>query len=173
MTVRPAIVVLLVAAVAVLPVALGASRVAGLKEDRDLARQRLQATIHDAEEVLRLRASQQTASEHRRPEQDVIARVNATLGAAGLPADHFGSVRQESDSALPGSAESGVPYRQQTVRIALRRLELPKLGVFLDQWRRSQELWTLSRIELTNGRDSTGALFDVTILMTATYVGER
>jgi hypothetical protein len=77
---------------------------------------------HDAGRVLALRASRQTVAEQKRPEQDVIARVNAVLSEAGLGERHFGGLRPESDSAVPGSA-----CRRQTLRITLRQLGLPEL----------------------------------------------
>ncbi len=128
----------------------------------------LERVAHDAGRVLELRASGQTVAEQKRPEQDVIARVNAVLSEAGLGEHHFGGLRPESDSALPGSA-----CRRQTLRITLRQLGLPELGAFLERWAASQELWTPTRVELLRAQTQADpGRYDVSILITATYIAQ-
>ncbi len=129
----------------------------------------LEHVARDAGRVLELRESRQTVAEQKRPEQDVIARVNAVLAEAGLGERHFGGLRPESDSALPGSA-----CRRQTLRIALRQLGLPELGAFLERWAASQELWTPVRVELSHVRtEAREGRYDVVLLVAATYLAEQ
>ncbi len=128
----------------------------------------LERVAHDAGRVLALRASRQTVAEQKRPEQDVIARVNAVLSEAGLAERHFGGLRPESDSAVPGSA-----HRRQTLRITLRQLGLAELGAFLERWAASQELWTPTRLELSRAQTQADpGRYDVSILIAATYIAQ-
>ncbi len=128
----------------------------------------LEGVAHDAGRVLALRASRQTVAEQKRPEQDVIARVNAVLAEAGLGERHFGGLRPESDSAVPGSAR-----RRQTLRITLRQLGLSELGAFLERWAVSQELWTPTRVELSRAQTQADpGRYDVSMLIAATYIAQ-
>ena len=148
------------------PIAISASRLnhARLQHDATLTAQ--QRIIDEAQQIIRLRSKQQQIAEHKRPEQDVIARVNATLAEAGIPPERFGGLRPESDAALPDS-----PYRRQSVRISLDELSVTQLGAFLGRWSRTQQLWTPTRLELSHARSKIDDdLYNVVILITATYL---
>ena len=122
--------------------------------------------IKDAQSIIDLRSKQQVVSERKRPERDVIAKVNATLADVGIPNNHFDSLRPESDGALPDSM-----YRRQSVRINLNEITVAELGAFLNQWSITQKLWTPTRIELLHSRDKSNAdRYNITILITATYL---
>jgi hypothetical protein len=168
---HPAILLALVAAVLSLPVALSARRLSERQCDLYAAKSQLLTTAADAERVIELRSRQQRVAEQRRPEQDVISRVNAVLDAVQIPAAHFGGLQPETDAALPGTGRGGPEYRQQSLRISLRQLKTSELGAFLGEWRATQELWTPTRIELTHARSAQAPdLYDVVLLVTATYI---
>lgn len=120
----------------------------------------------DAQSIIDLRSKQQVVAERKRPEQDVIAKVNATLADVGIPYKHFDSLRPESDGALPDSN-----YRRQSVRINLNEITITELGAFLNQWSLTQKLWTPTRIELLHSRNKANTdRYNITILITATYL---
>ena len=153
------------------PIIISANRVSDANARYIAALTAQQRILHEAQKIIELRSKRQRIAEHKRPEHDVIARVNATLAEAGLPPDRFGDLRPESDAALPGSL-----YRRQSVGINLIELSIAELGAFLSHWSGSQQLWTPTRIELTHARSRQGSdRYDATILITATYLadGER
>ncbi len=60
------------------------------------------------------------------------------------------------------------------MRISLNKLALPELGAFLSEWAASHDIWTPTQIDLSHRRDPTNpARYNVTILVTATYIAER
>ncbi|MCH8151421.1 MAG: hypothetical protein IH830_03495 [Planctomycetes bacterium] len=170
MTLRPVLVVALLLAALTLPVFGSARRLGGVRTHLQAARVSLIRTESDAQRILELRAKQQRIAEHKRPQQDVIARVNTVLAESGIPLDRFGGLVPESDSALPGAGT----YRRQSVRMTLNGLTIPRLGAFLAQWSDSQHLWTPTRIELARARNHNDpARYDVNIVIGATYIGEQ
>ncbi|MCH8342413.1 MAG: hypothetical protein IH983_00310 [Planctomycetes bacterium] len=170
MTLRPALVVALLLAALTLPVFGSARRLGGVWIHLQAARVSLIRTERDAQRILELRAKQQRIAEHKRPQQDVIARVNTVLAESRIPLDRFGGLVPESDAALPGAGT----YRRQSVRMTLNGLTIPRLGAFLAQWSDSQHLWTPTRIELARARNgSDPARYDVNIVIGATYIGEQ
>lgn len=114
-----------------LALALPARRAAEAMARRDRAADSLERVRAQAHRVLELRAARQRVAEQKRPEQDLIARVNATLAAAGLDPGRFGGVRPRSDAALAGLATGPLEYRRQTVQLSLGRLRMEDLGVVL------------------------------------------
>lgn len=148
------------------PIVISAGRLSDARMQHDAAVTAQQRLIDEAQQIIRLQSKQQRIAEHKRPEQDVIARVNATLAEAGIPSERFGGLRPESDAALPNTA-----YRRQSVRISLDALSIAQLGAFLDQWSRTQRLWTPTRLELSHARSKIDDdRYNVVILITATYL---
>ena len=142
------------------------NRLAITRNQKISAQTTLANLANDARNIIDLRSKQQVVSERKRPEQDVIAKVNATLADVGIPNNHFDSLRPESDGALPDSK-----YRRQSVRIKLNEITLAELGAFLNQWSLTQKLWTPTRIELLHARNKSNAdRYNITILITATYL---
>ena len=148
------------------PIVISASRLSDATMQLDAALTAQQRVINEAQQIIRLRTKQQRIAEHKRPEQDVIARVNTTLAEAGIPPERFGELRPESDAALPNTA-----YRRQSVRITLDELSIIELGAFLNQWSQSQQLWTPTRLELSHARSKIDEdRYNIVILITATYL---
>ena len=148
------------------PIVISASRLNDARMQHDAALAAQHRVIDEAQQIIRLRSKQQRIAEHKRPEQDVIARVNTTLAEAGIPPERFGGLRPESDSALPNT-----DYRRQSVRISLDELSIAELGAFLDQWSQAQQLWTPTRLELSHARSKMDDdRYNIVILITATYL---
>ncbi len=159
-----------------LPLAISANRLGTAHSELAVGRSSLVRIADSAQRIVDLRGAKQRIAEHKRPEQDVIARVSAALAEAGIAAKHFGGLRPESDAALAGSGHTPVAYRRQSVRVSLNDLSITQLGAFLSQWSATQQLWTPTRIDLTHARSRQGSdRYDATILITATYLadGER
>ncbi len=173
MTIRPAAILAVLLAALSVPGVASASRVARYQSQLQTARLSLSKSADDARRILELRATRKRIAEQKRPEQDVIARVNATLAEAGIPLERFGGLRPESDSALPGDRQGPAAYRRQTVRITLNQLSVPQLGAFLSTWIAAQNLWIPTRIDLSHVRETVDpARYDTTILISATYIAQ-
>ena len=148
------------------PIVVSASRLNDAQRQLNATLTAQQRLINEAQQIIRLRSKQQRIAEHKRPEQDVIARVNTTLAEAGILPERFGGLRPESDTALPNTA-----YRRQSVRITLDELSIIELGAFLDQWSESQPLWTPTRLELSHTRSKIDEdRYNIVILITTTYL---
>ncbi len=141
-----------------------------------------QSALHDtaalAAEITALRDQEQRVERQSRPEQDVIARVNAVLSKIGLPQSSFSGLSPETDVAVQSrSSTSGSEprLRRQTVRLNLSDLDLAELGQFLAAWRETNPMWTTTRIDLNHktGRNVSGNRYDVTILLSALYLSEQ
>ena len=85
MTPRGSILALLMAVVLVLPLTISARRLGHARAQLRSGQALLVSTTDAARRVLDLRARQQRVAEHKRPQQDVIARVNSALAAAEIP----------------------------------------------------------------------------------------
>ncbi len=156
-----------------LPIAVSARRLEIAEARLEAGRELLRTTAADAERVLELRLRQERVAEDKRPEQDVIARVNACLARADIPLERFGGVRPEADAAVAGSADSARAYRRQSVRISLNRMTVAQVGAFLAAWHATQPLWTPTRIELGHGRDKADLdSYDASVLVAATYLAD-
>ena len=159
-----------------LPLVISANRLGKARSQFVAARSSLVRIADSAQHIVDLRGAQPRIAEHKRPEQDVIARISAALAQASIAAEHVGGLRPESDAALAGTDHTGIAYRRQSVRVSLNDLSIAQLGAFLSQWSATQRLWTPTRIELAHVRSRQGSdRYDATILITATYLadGER
>ena len=140
----------------------------------------LNAALRDAQEIMDLRQHQERISLHERPTQDVIAQVNTALAEAGIPANRLKSLTPESEGAVEqsgGGANGGttVGYRKQSLRLTLENLSVQEFGAFLLQWRRSQKVWVVTRIELghARGKADQDDRYDANVLLTALYIAQE
>lgn len=174
MMVRPTILLLVLGSILGIGVSLSAKRLADARARLDGAQSSLAQTRGDINRVLELRAKRQTIAEQKRPDQDIIARVNAVLAEVGIPSDRFDGLRPESDAALPRSGDSQSSYRRQSVRVTLNDLSVTQVGEFLSRWSASQPLWIPTRIELTHARsNSAEGRYTLNILLSAMYVAHE
>lgn len=81
-----------------------------------------------------------------RPTEDVIQLANRVLEAATLPPARLRSVQSEMDRAIQDDREG---RRLTMARLSLEPLTVPELGAFLSAWRNRQQVWSVTRIELS------------------------
>jgi hypothetical protein len=165
---RRIIVICSVLALAVLSMTLSASRFYRADASLRAAGQLAQSTSDAATEIRELRSIRASVAERKPPEQDVIARIHASLTQAGLqPEKHFRSLRPESDAPLPAAPQ----YRRRSVNVNLAQLDLPGLGAFLANWQRDNPLWTPTRIEFVHVTDKARLeVYDSSITFSAVYL---
>lgn len=173
MTRRRVIILLLGVAMVALAFAVAARRVAGQREAIDAARRRLAATQVELGTVRRLGGERERVSLRQRPTEGLIVQVTAALDVAKVPKSKFEGLAAEGDAPVSGSTAGGGEgnaneVRKQSVRLSLREMNLPELGAFLQEWRRSDAGWTPTRIELTR-RSGGDDRYDANITMSAVY----
>ena len=174
MSVRMPMLFGLIALIASVPIAISAKRFSRVESHLIAAMSNLDQIKTDAIRINELRSKQQMIAEQKRPDQDVIARVNAMLSEAELPLNSFGGLRPEADAELPNSFAGSVTYRRQSVRISINELTIREIGDFVSRWCSTQPLWVLTRIELTHSRNGKNAdRYDLSLLLSATYVAQR
>ena len=162
------------AAVVTFAVALRAQTLVAANAAADAREAVLALATQDLAHLVELRARRDVVAAARRPPQDVIALVNATLREAGVPADRFKNLEPEND------VPTGTGLRRQTLRLQLEQVTVPQLGQFLAAWRSGQSLWTPTSLELTHrpagpeaGGDPAAAdRFDARMVVAATYVDD-
>jgi hypothetical protein len=173
MKIRATTLLVALAGILAVPIVINAKRLSAVQTQLDAAGTTFGQTKRDASRILELRSKQQTIAERKRPDQDLIARVNAVLGDAGIPVDRFGGLRPESDAALPASASESILCRRQTIRVSLNELTLSQIGEFVSRWSATHPLWILSRIELTHSRSEKNSnRYNVSLLLSAIYVAD-
>lgn len=147
-------------------------RLAAAEGEVRAAQTRLLATTGDVEETLRLRAAAEQVLTDERPEQDLAARVNAVRDAVAIRRDAFTGQRPIEDGRqVVGTAADGRPLRRQRVRFTLTALAVPEIGAFLTEWRRTQPMWTLTKVDLTRGSAKMqDDRYDASIEVAAVYV---
>jgi hypothetical protein len=145
----------------------GALRLRDATAKADAEHRALLLASGDARQVLQLQATTARVADAQRPKQDVIARVNEALAAAGIPARTLTDLREEGDITI----DEGPPeLRRQTLAATLEPIMLDQLGRFLEQWRSSQPLWTVTRIDISHkGKDDEPTL-TCRLVFAATYL---
>jgi hypothetical protein len=139
----------------------------GAKEQLATLQTQLATMERDVREIVQLRGREQRIAERKPPERDLIARLSDALSRAGLSANALDSIAPESDVELPGTTG----FRRQSVRVALRAIELNHFGAFLNVWNESQLVWTVTRIELKHSRQrNCETCYDATLVLSAIYV---
>lgn len=174
MSVRPGLALVLLGAVLALLLVLQGRALAGASERRARAESLLASTLELVREKALLEARREEVSAGRRPDQDVIARVNATLSSVGLDPGVFRGQQPEADAKLPkGSGGSDLEFRRQSVRLSLASLSPSQIGRFLAEWRARHAMWTPVRIDLSRRqgeRNDAPGRYDATIVVAAVYL---
>lgn len=127
-----------------------------------------------AARVRTLRAQPAVSGFGVRPADDVIPLANRVLDAAAIPAARLRSLQPEADRAIADDRDG---RRAATVRLSLEPLTIPELGSFLASWRSSQQVWSVSRIDLnamSQGQPNAKASgnYRATITVSATYLDD-
>ncbi len=131
----------------------------------------------DLTKVQQLRAHVRGVSVGRRPDGDLIARVQRALSDAGIPVSACSGVQPRADQTRPGAG-----VRVQTVVMTLRNLLPSEFGAWLAAWRAGDQTWRLDDVQLTRVAVPTapsaavarteGNRYDVALVLAAPYVEE-
>jgi len=158
--------VLLIAGIASVPI-IEAGRLRDASSREGAARVSTNALLDDLLAVERLRATQHSVGQHAPSEQDVLSLVNHALAEAGVPSRHFDSLRPEGDTSVPGRRD----VRRRTMRLALKEIAVPDLGLFLGALTEENHGWTIESIELTHmpSRRSQADAWTATMVLGAPY----
>jgi len=148
------------------------NRAAGGEEH---AIERQEAVEAKIQEVLSLRARRQRVDETKRPEQDIVAQINAALAEVGIRSDRLRELEPVADASVAGSGENGLRYKRQSVSATLEELTPLELGRFLETWREKQAVWVPERIELYHVRNQPepATLYSMRMVMSASYVSDE
>lgn len=135
------------------------------------------AIERDVTRIHLLRAQVSGLSVGRRPDGDLIARVQRALSDAGLPISACSGVQPRADQTRPGAG-----VRVQTVVMTLRGLLPSEFGAWLAAWRAGDQTWRLDDVQLTRVSGPTapgtsvarsdGNRYDITLVLAAPYVEE-
>ncbi|MCA9284393.1 MAG: hypothetical protein KDA22_04210 [Phycisphaerales bacterium] len=168
MTLRPGFALAGIAAAGLLAVAAGATMLGAARARLEAAERARAALAAQLRTIEHLRGQQERIALAERPTQDLIARINGVLRAAGLSNARFGGLATEgAPTPIPGADDR---FRRQSMRATLTGLPLHELGLFLAGWESSQPAWTVSRIEMTRRAGGAGDLVDAQLTMTAVYI---
>ncbi len=172
MSPRARVIVVPVLAACMASLLLSRSRVAGAHSGAESSRTRLEALRRDTNELERLRSQTVVAHAAQPSEGDLLSRVRRTLRDVGIADTTLRQVSRQGDLVLGGSrGENTSPYARRSERVVLEPLSLTELGRWIQTWRSSERLWTVSQIELRSTREteSSGA-YAVTVDLTTTFV---
>lgn len=135
------------------------------------------AIERDLTMVQKLRAQVRGVSVGRRPDGDLITRVQRALSDAGIPVNACSGVQPRADQTRPGAG-----VRVQTVVMTLRNLLPSEFGAWLAAWRAGDQTWRLDDVQLTRVSVPTAASgvvargdgnrYDVALVLAAPYVEE-
>ena len=158
-------------------------RLGGSVSEVQLADREAAAAHRDVDRVLALRQQVRGLAAGRRPDGDLIARVQRSLVAAALPASALSGVQPRADRQSQGSG-----LRVQTVQVTLRSLSPAELGAWLAAWRQGEQPWRLDEVQFarvqpgvigpgTPGTEAASAIapsddnrYDITLALAAPYV---
>jgi hypothetical protein len=146
--------------------------------DLQRAEREAEAARREVARVLALRHQVRGLAAARRPDGDLIARVQRALVAAALPAGALSGVQPRADRQSQGSG-----LRVQSVQVTLRALSPAELGSWLAAWRQGEQPWRLDEVQLAHAQPAGGATgvpgavasgddnrYDVTLALAAPYV---
>lgn len=143
----------------------------------------LRTISEHARELIALREATEIAIDRPRPAQDLLATVNDTLRSIDLSTNRDSRIELDSDHAIDRGLENdGIEYRQQVVDVRLDRMTVAEIGAFLNQWRRTQPLWTpielsllhsQSNTERDGNQDSRHERYDLLLTVAAVYIASE
>jgi hypothetical protein len=165
------VVLLAVAASAVIAARVVAWRTAAAEFNRAAA---TRASVEEkAARIATLRLQPAVNGFGARPGDDVMSLTTRVLDAAHVPAARLRSVQPEADRTLADDRDG---RRAATVRLSLEPLTVPELGAFLAAWRSSQQVWSVSRIDLNAAPAAAGGggagNYRASIIVSATYLDD-
>jgi len=137
----------------------------------------MDTVLHQVQRLQTLRARTQLVGHGRRPDGDLITRVQKALAQAGLPLSACSGVQPHANQVVGSTG-----MRVQTVQVTLHSLRPDELGNWMSAWSARDQPWSISQLQLAHapGAPTAGAgstsldsnRFDVSILLSAPYVEE-
>ena len=137
------------------------------------ARTAAQRLLVDATRVRDLRQQARGLASARRPEADLVARVQRALTAGGIPVQAFSGVQPRADQPL-----AGLPVRIQSVAVTFQGLTPAELGAWLHAFTGGDAPWRISEVQLAHAQESSQAAaldknrYAATVLLVAPYLEE-
>ena len=137
------------------------------------ARSSAQRLLTDAARVRDLRQQARGLASSRRPEADLVARVQRALTVGGIPLQAFSGVQPRADQPV-----AGLPVRIQSVAVTFQGLTPAELGSWLHAFTSGDAPWRISEVQLAHLQDSaqTASLdmnrYAATVLLVAPYLEE-
>ena len=135
------------------------------------------AIEREVTQVQRLRAEVRGVSLGRRPDGDLITRIQRALSDAGIPVAACTGVQPRADQVRAGGG-----IRVQTVLMTLRGLTPAEFGAWLAAWRAGDQTWRLDDVQFTRAAASVVAApaiavgdsnrYDIAIVLAAPFVEE-
>ncbi|MCB9848558.1 MAG: hypothetical protein H6814_09105 [Phycisphaeraceae bacterium] len=104
------------------------------------------ATALRLQDLLRRQAS---VGDRPSPEPDLVARLHNTLHLTGVSPDHLTRISAQAPSPIRGADLS-----KQVVAITVEPIRAPDLARWLNQWTRSEPLWTIRSVRLDRQAES-------------------
>ena len=159
----------------VLPATYAGHRFSDAQRQLHASEGRFAAALQQIERIESLRAQTQRIELRARPTEDVLTIVNSLLAESGIPSQHLRSFTSEGESALEPSSRHGsaIPLRRQSMRLSLQGITTPQLGRFLNTWRRTQQIWLPTRLELVHSTSrEANDRYDVAVVISAVYIAE-
>jgi hypothetical protein len=154
---RPGTVVIWLCALLVSVAAIGVAGARALhaRELASASSQGLELVTSQAREIAALRSRKAALPPASAGGPAMGARVAAVLSAAGLPSTTLSNVSPEADTRVQ-LPESGERFIRRRVTLSLSEITLPKLGAFLEAWRKTQPQWVPASIDVTPTRPKEG-----------------
>lgn len=136
------------------------------------------AIERDVAHVQQLRAEVRGVSLGRRPDGDLITRVQRALSDAGLPVAACSGVQPRADQLRAGGG-----IRVQTVLMTLRGLAPAEFGAWLAAWRAGDQTWRLDDVQFSRASTVTAAVspvaagegnrYDIALVLAAPFVEDE
>jgi len=134
------------------------------------AQQQFTSVNQELQRLLDLRARIQAPVRGRRPQDDLVSRVQQALTAAGLPVTACSGVQPRADQSANG-------MRIQTVQLRLQGLRPAEFGAWLAAWKAADQPWRLSEMQMVHSTAAGAAgtpldnnRFDLTLVLTVPYL---
>lgn len=107
----------------------------------------------DLQRLASLRSLAQGVAAGRRPDADVISRIQKALVEAGLPIEAASGIQPRIDQV------AGSGMRLQVLQLKLQGLDPAGLGAWLAAWQRGDQSWQVTEIQMVHAV-STGSEAD-------------
>lgn len=152
---------------------LGASRLVSAEAGAAAAVRTAAGVERDAARLEDLRAARPTVGQGAEPQADALSLINAAMSESNLPVTLLRSLAPEGGAQGAAGAPGAPGYQQRSLRLTIGAIALPDLGRFLQSWRTTQGVWTITQISLRREPTPRGQaqnLWTVTMTLSAMYV---